>query len=1149
MPHSDFVHLHVHTQYSLLDGACLIPKLTKLAAEYKMPALAMTDHGNMFGAIEFYSSCIKAGIKPIIGCEVYVAPDSRLEKIIKPNRENAFHLTLLAKDETGYKNLLKLVSIGYLEGFYYKPRIDKEVLAKHSEGLVGLSGCLKGEMAKFLLADKFEDALKLSGCLKDIFSPGDFYLELQDNSLDEQRRSNKCLQEVSKKCAIPTVATNDVHYLTKESARAHEALLCIQTQTTLDDPNRMRLSTDEFYLKSPKEMKALFKNTQEAISNTIEIAEKCNLELDFTQTHLPHYKPPEGMSRDKYLHWLVMDGLRSRYKEITNEIKQRVEHELSIIKESGYTSYFLIAWDFVHYAKQKKISVGPGRGSAPASVASYALGITDIDPLKYNLIFERFLNPERVSLPDIDIDFCYERRGEVINYVTEKYSKDNVAQIITFGTMQARAVLRDVGRVMGMPYGDVDRIAKLVPTDANMTLDLALEQEPELSKLYKSDAQIAQLIDTSKSLEGLTRHASTHAAGVVISEKPLTEYIPLYKTGDDQITTGYPMNSLEKIGLLKMDFLGLRTLTVIDETIKLIKETKDIDIIIDKVLLDDKKTFKLLAKAETLGVFQLESSGMRDLLKKLSPTKFEDIVALLALFRPGPIGSGMLDDFIRRKHGTVRIVYDHPLLEPILKDTYGVVVFQEQVMQIASQVAGFSMSQADLLRRAMAKKTPEIMEQLRVGFVQGAAKNSVDKKIADKIFNLIEYFSGYGFNRSHSTGYAMISYRTAFLKANYPVEFMTALLTSEKDNTDKIVLYYAEANRMGIEVLPPDVNESFTKFKVVGEHAIRFGLSAVKNVGSSAIESIVEAREKKGRFNSLYEFCEHIDLRLANRKVIESLIKCGAFDGLKLHRSQLMVALDKALEVASTMQKDRSRGQFSFFDSSDTDTSFRRKFEQIPNIKEWPESQLLSFEKDMLGFYITGHPLAKYEKDLKTYASCGTSDLAHLKDGQTVSIGGIIVRLKQTVTKRTNERMAITAVEDLNGMVEVLVFPSTYQNWGRYLRKDAIVFVKGKLNLREEKPKIIADEIMPLEQAREKFTSGIRIKLVTTGLEEDNLSSLKEILHSHKGKVPVYLEFATPEGHSLTVRVDEEFFAQPKEVLVTKIENKLGDGIVSFLTK
>jgi len=1122
-----------------------------------MPALAITDHGNMFGAIEFYDACMKSGVKPIIGCETYIAPGSRFDKTYRLGQETSFHLTLLAKDETGYKNLMKLVSLGHLEGFYYKPRIDKEVLAKYSQGLVGLSGCLKGEVPRFILADKIDDAINVTSSLKDIFSPGDFYLEMQDNSLQEQKKVNKCLLEISKKLSLPLIATNDVHYLAKDNARAHEALLCIQTQTTLDDPNRMRLQTDEFYFKSPQEMKKLFSEFPGAVENTIEVAQKCNLELDFSAVHLPHFKPPDGMSRTKYLHWLVMDGMRTRYKEITEDIKNRVEQELKIINDSGYTSYFLIAWDFVHYAKQKGISVGPGRGSAAGSVVSYALGITDIDPLKYNLIFERFLNPERVSLPDIDIDFCYERRGEVIDYVTQKYSKENVAQIITFGTMQARAVIRDVGRAMAMPYSDVDRIAKLVPGDIGMTLELALQQEPELAKLYKSDSQIAQLIDTSKVLEGLSRHASTHAAGVVISEKPLTEHIPLYKPSEEQITTGYPMNSLEKIGLLKMDFLGLRTLTVIAETVKLIKRVKGEDISIDKISLDDKKTFKLLAKAETLGIFQLESSGMRDLLKKLDPTKFEDIVALLALFRPGPIGSGMLDDFIRRKHGHVKIVYDHPLLEPILKNTYGVVVFQEQVMQIASQVAGFSMSQADLLRRAMAKKTPEIMEQLRVDFIKGALEKGVDKRISEKIFNFIEYFSGYGFNLSHSAAYAMISYRTAFLKANYPVEFMTALLTSEKDNTDKVVAYHEEANRMGINVFPPDVNESFAKFTVVedpsskveGKKAIRFGLLAVKNVGLGAIESIVASREKTKKFNSLYEFCEHIDLRLANRKVIESLIKCGALDSLGLYRSQLMASLDKSLEAASTLQKDRMRGQLSFFDASGESSSFRKKFEQAPNIKEWPESQLLGFEKEMLGFYVTGHPLAKYEKYLKTYASTTTSGLKALKDGQTVSIAGIVARLKNTVTKRTNERMAIAGIEDLDGIAEVLVFPSTYQSWGRFLRKDAIVFVKGKLSLREEEPKILADEIMPLEHAREKYTAGIVIKLVTTGLEEDKLESLKQILESHKGGVPVYLEFVTSEGQSIRVQAEKQFFIQPKDSLITKIEDQLGDGVVRFITK
>lgn len=1122
-----------------------------------MPALAITDHGNMFGAIEFYQSCIDSGVKPIIGCEIYIAPGSRLDKTASIKEEKAYHFTLLAKDETGYKNLMMLVSIGFLEGFYYKPRIDKETLAKYSKGLIGLSGCLKGQLERCLLAGDIENAVKTGAEFKDILGQENFYIEIMDNSLPEQKKINKDVVEVAKRLGVGLAATNDVHYLKKQDAYAHEALLCIQTQTTLDDPNRMRLKTDEFYFKSPDEMKALFADLPLAVTNTIEISNRCNVELDFKKTYLPHYKTPEDAPRDKYLESLVTQGLEKRYSGIDEKLKRRMDMELSVINKSGYASYFLIAWDFVNYAKQNGIPVGPGRGSAAGSVVSFALGITDIDPLKYGLIFERFLNPDRVSLPDIDIDFCYERRGEVIDYVIKKYGKDNVAQIITFGTMQARAVVRDVGRVMSIPYADVDRIAKLIPAELEISLDKALGMEPELEKLYRTNSQIRQLIDTSKVLEGLSRHASTHAAGVVISDKPLTEHIPLYKTSDgEQIITGFPMGSLEKIGLLKMDFLGLRTLTVIDEAIKLIRKTKGVDININEIPFDDKKTFQLLANAETFGVFQLESSGMRDLLKKLCPTTFEDIIALLALYRPGPIGSGMLDDFIKRKHGHVNITYDHSTLEPILKETYGVVVYQEQVMHIASALAGFSMSEADSLRRAMSKKYPEVMEKMRINFVDGSIKNGVNRKIAEKVFGFIEYFAGYGFNRSHSAAYAIISYRTAYLKANFPAEFMTALLTSERANTDKVVTYIEESERMGIKVLPPDVNESDMKFTIVGNN-IRFGLSAVKNVGEGAIEFILAARRKIGKFTSLYNFCENIDSRLVNKKVLESLIKCGAFDCFKLFRSQLSAVMDKAMEMAGGIQKDRLKGQLSFFDNPlqgqeeftrplRAGVGFKNNFAEIPDIKEWPESQLLSFEKQMLGFYVTGHPLAKYEKSLKAFSTLDTSRLKEGVEGQSVSIGGIITKLKNTVTKKSNEKMAIAMLEDLDGTVEVLVFPNAYQNYGKYVIKDAIVFVKGRLSLREERPKIIADEVTPLEQAQQKYTTALVIKLFTTGLEEESLLSLKGLLAKHRGEIPVFIDFTLPEGRKTLMELGRDYSVQPKEELVHEIEGMFGKDVVRF---
>jgi len=1119
-----------------------------------MPALAITDHGNMFGAIEFYLQTMAHGIKPIIGAEVYVAPDSRFEKSAHGIQEAAFHLVLLAKDMDGYKNLMKLISSGYLEGFYYRPRIDKEILKNHSKGLICLSACLKGEIPHFICSNQIEQARATAVFFKELFGK-DFYLEVQDNLIKEQEDANVRLIEMARQLDIPLVATNDVHYVKKEDAVAHEALLALQTQTTLEDPNRMRMQTYEFYLKSAAEMARKFGETcPEALKNTLEIAEKCNLELDFKKTHLPHYKVPGGKKRDEYMRELVWEGINKRYAEITDEIKNRIEHELSIIEKLGYTSYFLIAWDFVHYAKQKGIPVGPGRGSAAGSLVSYSLGITDIDPLRYDLLFERFLNPDRVSLPDIDIDFCYERRNEVIDYVVEKYTKDNVAQIITFGTMMAKGVIRDVGRVMGMAYSEVDKIAKMVPNELNITLNQALKSSPELNGLYKTDPRITQLIDISRTLEGLTRHASTHAAGVVICEKPLTEFIPLFKTGDGQITTGYPMTSLEKIGLLKMDFLGLRTLTVINETLKIIKKIRNEDVEMDRILLDDKKTYGLLSDANSIGVFQLESSGMRDLLKKFNPEKFEDLISILALFRPGPMGSGMLDDFIERKHGRIEIKYDHPSLEPILKDTYGIIVFQEQVMRIASTLAGFTLAQADSLRRAMSKKTPEVMTEARNHFIEGCSKKGITTKIADKIFSFIEYFAGYGFNKSHSAAYAMISYRTAYLKANYPVEFMTALLTSEKDDTDKIAVYIDEAERLGIKILPPDVNESFAKFTVVEDKsegnkfgkAIRFGLSAVKNVGQIAIDSIITMRQKENGFKSLYHFCEHIDSRVVNRKVIESLIKCGAFDSFKLHRSQLIAILDKAMEVAGGIQKDRQNGQMSFFDTFENQDHFKKSFHDIPDIKEWPESQLLSFEKEMLGFYITKHPLTRFEKILRLYGNANVMSLGSRRDGDNIVIGGILNTVKLTTTKKTGERMAIAKLEDLTGIVEVLVFPKSYTKIGNHIKADTMLFIKGRLSLREEEPKLIAEEAMPLDEVQDNMTKAISIKVITSGLNKKTLESLKIILSNHRGEIPAYIHFQTPGNKKIALAIGADFRVKPSAEIINEIEELLGNGTVSI---
>lgn len=1143
MPRSDFVHLHCHTQYSLLDAASKIPDLMKRAQELQFPALAMTDHGNLFGAIEFYEEAIRHGVKPIIGMEAYIAPGSRFDKQAHGIKEASFHLTLLAKNEVGYKNLMKLTTIGYLEGFYYRPRVDKEVLKNHSAGLIALSGCLKGEVPYYVWNERLEEAKRAIREFLDIFGKEDFYLELSNQGLEPQQKLIRSYEEIAREFALNCVATNDCHYIYQQDAAAHDALICIGTGSNIDEPNRMRYQGDQYYLKSAEEMKNLFADYPQAVKATLEVAERCNLELNFNQIHLPHFDPPEGKTLEGYLEELCFMLLRKRKGgEIPPEYQTRLRYELDLINRMRFTSYFLIVWDFIRYAREKEIPVGPGRGSAAGSLVAYALGITDIDPIVHGLLFERFLNPERISLPDIDIDFCYERRDEVIDYVRRKYGAENVAQIITFGTMQARAVVRDVGRVMGFSYPEVDRLAKMIPTELNITIEQALSREPRLKELVESDPRIARLIETSKSLEGLTRHASTHAAGVVISDLPLPEYTPLFKA-EDQITTQYSMTALEKIGLLKMDFLGLKTLTVIDETCKIVRRTRGAEVRIHEISFDDPAAYEMLGRGDSLGVFQLESSGMRDLLKKMKPRRFGDLVALLALYRPGPLGSGMVDDFIKRMHTPSLIQYDHPKLEPILRETYGIILYQEQVMQIASDLAGFSLAKADLLRRAMGKKIPEIMEREKKAFIDGCRGRGIGERVAEKIWNLIEYFSGYGFNKSHSTAYAFISYQTAYLKANYPIEFMTALLTSEMGNTDKVVRYIEAGKKMGIEVLPPSVNESWSEFTCVGENRIRFGLSAVKNVGTTAIDSILSARKKNGPFKSFFDFTQRIDLRVCNRKVLESLIKCGAFDEFGYRRSQLMAMLDQALEVGSTAQKDRMRGQLSLLGDLGEPSSFAQF--QIPDIPEWPESQLLAFERELLGFYVTTHPLSKYEKTLKNYATASTDTLTEFHDQEEVTIGGVIDAVKEIVTKK-GDKMGFLTLQDLSGSCEVVVFPELYRTSASLIRKDTAIFLRGRVNSRDDVPKIIAEEIVSLEEVRKRFTRLLSIDLHTAGLDADMLQKIKEILSRHRGKVPVHLSFRDPGGRVAVLQPGEEFRVETKDELFQALESLLGENTVKI---
>ena len=1114
MSHSDFVHLHLHSQYSLLDGAIRFEELLKKAKGFRMPAVALTDHGNIFGAIEFYTKAESHGLKPIIGCEIYLAPGSRFEKD-PSSGENAYHLILLAEDIRGYKNLCKIITTAYLEGFYYKPRIDKEFLEAHSEGLIAMSACLHGEIPHSILAGDMDRALSLAGWYREVF--GDrFYLEVMDNGIPEQGKVNEGIFEIGKRLDIPVVATNDCHYLNREDARAHDVLLCIQTGKNVDTPGRLRFKTDQFYLKSPEEMFASFKDHRDVLLRTIEIAERCNLVFRFGEHHFPIFPVPQGESLDTYLEKMARTGLEERLSGAGEEKRRlyyrRLEKELEIIKKMGYSGYFLIVADFISYAKSRNIPVGPGRGSAAGSLVAYALKITDIDPIEHGLIFERFLNPERVSLPDIDIDFCMERRDEVIAYVAEKYGRENVAQIITFGKMQARAVIRDVGRALNLPYNEVDRIAKLIPSLPNITIDGALKEEPRLSKAYNEDRRVRELIDIARSLEGLTRHASTHAAGVVISNRPLVEYMPLYRgQKDDTITTHYAMNDVERLGLLKFDFLGLKTLTVIDRTLKLIKERQGRELYINTIPQDDPATFKLLSSGATNGIFQLEGSGVREILKKLKPETFEDLIAVVALYRPGPLGSGMVDEFIERKHGRKEITYEVPQLEGILKNTYGVIVYQEQVMEIATKLAGFTPGEADILRRAMGKKKPEEMVEQRDRFLKGARKNGIPLKKAERIFDLMAKFAGYGFNKSHSAAYALIAYQTAYLKAHYPLEFMTALLTHDINNENKVIKYIGECKEMGIEVLPPNVNESFRDFTIVKD-SIRFGLAAVKNVGDSAIESIIEAREKEGPFTSLLDFCSKVDLRKVNKRVIESLIKSGAFDFTGLKRSQLMAILDRAMEMGGSRQKDRNKGQISIFETQSGGTV---QLLDVPDIEEWPEHQFLSYEKEALGFYITRHPLEGYREEIERVANADSESLTSMEDRDEVRLCGIVSSLKEIKTKK-GDRMAFVTLEDRKGYIEVIVFSDLYRVSNEYLLSDTPLFVSGTIDKEEEGAKVIAREILPLSEAlKAKGPSRINLVIDADRTDREKLRRLREIFMMHPGECEVFLELNFP--HRRTV--------------------------------
>ncbi|TYP56711.1 DNA polymerase III subunit alpha [Thermosediminibacter litoriperuensis] len=1131
---ADFVHLHVHTNYSLLDGACDIAKLAKKARELGMNAMAMTDHGVMYGIIDFYKAMKAEGVKPVIGCEVYMAKRSMADRESGID-DDQYHLVLLAENKTGYKNLVKLVSLGFLEGFYYKPRIDKEVLKKHSEGLIALSACLAGEIPYLLEKGEYEKAKEAACELNDIFGKGNFFLELQDHGIPEQKRVNAGLVRLSKETGIPLVATNDVHYILKSDEPVHDAMLCIQTGKTVKDEDRLKFHSAELYLKPKEEMWGLFAPLPEALENTVMIAERCNVELDFGRIHLPHFEVPQGFTQDSYLEKLCYEGLVERYGRITPAVKARLDHELDVIKRMGYSSYFLIVWDFVNFARKNGIMVGPGRGSAAGSLVAYCLHITNVDPLKYNLLFERFLNPERVTMPDIDVDFCYERRQEVIDYVVRKYGEDRVAQIGTFGTMAARAAIRDVGRVLGYPYSEVDAVAKMVPMEPGMTIEKALVLNPELKKLYDENERIKKLIDTAKALEGFPRHASTHAAGVVISREPLVELVPLHRVGDSNVSTQFTMTALEELGLLKMDFLGLRTLTVIRDALRLIEQTRGISVDLDKLPLDDEKVYEMLSRGETTGVFQLESSGMRNLLRELRPERFEDIIAVIGLYRPGPLGSGAADEFIKNKNNQGSIKYLHPRLEPILGETYGIILYQEQVMKIAQDLAGFSLAQADILRKAMGKKQQGVMEAQRTAFIRGCVENGIDGETAAKIFEEISYFAGYGFNKSHAAAYAMIAYQTAYLKAHFPVEFMAALLTSVRHNTDKVAQYIAECRHMGIEVLPPDINESYEVFTAVSGK-IRFGLTAVKNVGESMAKAIIRCREEKGRFVSFSDFCEKLDQAEINKKAVESLIKSGAFNSLGARRSQLLKVYEDVLNRVQKKQRQQGKNQLSLFEIIQVDDVAE---DELPDIPEYPENELLAMEKEVLGLYLSGHPLMEYKDLLEKTTTLSSKNLTEeeieIEDNSAVVVGGVISEVKLKSTK-DNKLMAFITLEDLTGVLEVIVFPSVYEKYSGKLHQDEKVLIKGRINLKEEEaPKIIADEIKPLEKRKE----GVLVIMVD-GWQEDTgklLEQLKEFFLLHPGSIPVTIYIVK---NPKALLVDKNYYINLSEQVLEKICSMVG---------
>ena len=1152
----EWISLHQHTGYSLLDSSAKIHDLIARAKELDMKSIAITDHGVMYGCVEFYKEAKAQGIKPIIGCEVYVASKSMYIK--QNDRENGnYHLVLLVKNETGYNNLMKIVSKASIDGFYYKPRVDHDYLKDHSEGIIALSACLGGEIQSYILKNKLDKAKETALFYKDIFKDG-FYLELQYHGMEEQLKVDEELIKMSKELQIPLAATNDVHYIKKEDYRAHDVLLCIQTGKTVDEKNRMRYPSDEFYLKSPEEMYEIFSYVPEALENTVKIAEECSFDYEFHKSKLPKFPLPEGVDPYEYLKKLCYDGLKERYEDVTYKLKERLDYELGIIEQMGYVDYFLIVWDFIRFARESGIMTGPGRGSAAGSIVAYTLGITKIDPIKYGLIFERFLNPERVSMPDIDSDFCYERRGEMIDYVVKKYGENNVSQIITFGTMAARACIRDVGRAMDYPYAEVDRIAKMIPSVLNITIDKALELNPELKGAYDSESRTKELIDIARSLEGLPRHTSTHAAGVVIASEPLVNYVPLQKN-EDNIVTQFTMGTLEELGLLKMDFLGLRTLTVLRDTVNMVKENKGVSIDLDKINYEDQKVYNMIGKGKTVGVFQLESAGMTSFMKELKPDSLEDIIAGISLYRPGPMAE--IPKYIDNKNNPGNVEYVTPELQSILSVTYGCMVYQEQVMEIVRKLAGYSMGRSDLVRRAMSKKKHHVMEEERKNFiygivdekgevkVPGCIRNGISEDAANKIFDSMMDFASYAFNKSHAAAYAVVAFQTAYMMCYYPAEYIAAMLNSVKGDSDKVAYYIRFVNETGIEVLPPDINESYAKFTVKGDK-IRFGLSAVKNAGDNVIDSIIKSRDKKGNFKDLMDFCNKIDISCINKRVVESLIKSGAFDCFNVYRSKMLAVYERVLDGVSSSRKKNIEGQLSLFSNlSDSQVGI-----QYPNIKEFEKKYILAMEKEMTGLYISGHPLDEYKKTLELQTSVKISDIlgtkslenelasqVKVKDGTRVIVGGIITSSSKKIT-RNNEMMAFINVEDLYGDIEVIVFPRTFNKFRNLIDDDNLITVTGRVSIREdEPPKILCESIEPLVKIN---SQKLYILIEEEALIRPAINNLKKILCEFKGNTPMYI---CTKKERKKFRLDSEYWVKVNDEIIYNLKKEFGDDNIKLI--